>query len=234
MFDFYGTLGVSTRTEGIEVVLERFGCQWDPALSRHWSVDRLDGSTHAKASRSDVDYRAWRWRRRWRYLEKLGVDAADMHEVLRAIGEWESEAVMSIFDDVRGVAEWLETAGIKLGICSNWDWDLDRLLRQAGIDQLFDSITWSARAGVRKPHRLIYVSALRELDVARERTLFVGDSWQADVVGPARFGIRSVHLNRSGEPCTETAEHVCIRSLLELQPIITRIMAAEREETDAR
>jgi putative hydrolase of the HAD superfamily len=233
VFDFYGTLGVSTRAEGIEVVLERFGYTWDASLSRHWSIDRLNGLAHAKASRSAADYRAWRWRRRRRYLEKLGVDASDMHEVLRAIGDWESEAAMSIFDDVRGVTGWLDTAGIKLGICSNWDWDLDGLLRQAGVDHLFDSIIWSARAGARKPHRRIYASALRDLDVAGDQALFVGDSWLADVVGPARFGIRSVHLNRSGEPCSETEEHMCIRSLLELQPIIARATTSTWEEIDA-
>lgn len=221
VFDFYGTLGASARDEGIEVVLERFGYRWDEALSRRWTIDRLDGLIHTKASRSAADYRAWRWRRRRRYLEELGVDAADMPRVLRAIGAWESEAVLSIFDDVHDVAAWLTTAGIKLGICSNWDWELDCLLHAAGVDHLFDSIVWSARAGARKPHRRIYACALRELDVTRDRALFVGDSWLADVVGPARFGVRSVHLNRSGEPCAEVGAHLCIRSLLELEPILT-------------
>ena len=169
------------------------------SASRRWTIDRLDGLIHTKASRSAADYRAWRWRRRRRYLEELGVDAADMPRVLRAIGAWESEAVLSIFDDVHDVAAWLTTAGIKLGICSNWDWELDCLLH-AAASTICSTRSCGPRARRRKPHRRIYACALRELDVTRDRALFVGDSWLADV----RRSCPVRRSKRSPEPVRRT------------------------------
>jgi putative hydrolase of the HAD superfamily len=54
----------------------------------------------------------------------------------------------------------------------------------------------SARAGCRKPHPAIYESILAALAVEASETIFVGDSWDPDVLGPIRAGMTSVHVCR--------------------------------------
>ncbi|MFI2214243.1 HAD family hydrolase [Streptomyces sp. NPDC020141] len=86
--------------------------------------------------------------------------------------------------------------GLTVAICSNWFWDLDRALDEAGIGDLVDVAVTSARAGARKPHPRIYRAVLDECGVAPGQALFVGDMWEPDVLGPLAQGMRAVHLWR--------------------------------------
>lgn len=55
----------------------------------------------------------------------------------------------------------------------------------------------SAWVGARKPHPRIYALTLRELGVAPGETVFVGDTWTCDVVGPLAAGMHPVYLRRT-------------------------------------
>ena len=50
----------------------------------------------------------------------------------------------------------LRDQGLVVGLCSNWDWDLDRHLDHNGITGLLDFVVCSASAGYRKPHPAIF------------------------------------------------------------------------------
>ena len=52
--------------------------------------------------------------------------------------------------------------------------------------------TATSEVGKRKPHPAIYEAVLSELDVAPERSLFVGDRLVEDVRGPAALGMTTV------------------------------------------
>jgi putative hydrolase of the HAD superfamily len=44
----------------------------------------------------------------------------------------------------------------------------------------------------------MYESILGALGVAAPEAIFVGDSWEPDVLGPIGAGMRSVHVDRAG------------------------------------
>jgi putative hydrolase of the HAD superfamily len=89
----------------------------------------------------------------------------------------------------------LRDEGLKLGLVSNaFDpgWLLRRDLEQMGIDQRIDVAVFSSEVGFRKPHPEIFARALSALEVAPERTLFVGDRLYEDVRGANELGMRTV------------------------------------------
>jgi putative hydrolase of the HAD superfamily len=89
----------------------------------------------------------------------------------------------------------LREDGLKLGLVSNaFDpgWLLRRDLEQMGIEQRIDVAVFSSEVGIRKPHPEIFGRALAALEVAPERTLFVGDRLYEDVRGAGELGMTTV------------------------------------------
>jgi HAD superfamily hydrolase (TIGR01549 family) len=89
-----------------------------------------------------------------------------------------------------------------LGLVSNFDHGptARRILADHGITRLFAAVVISDGFGRRKPHPEIFAAALRELDVALEEALFIGDSVSDDVVGAQNAGLKVVWLNPKRRP----------------------------------
>jgi putative hydrolase of the HAD superfamily len=60
-----------------------------------------------------------------------------------------------------------------------------------GADHFFETVVTSIDVGRRKPHPVIFETALDTLGVGPADALFVGDTYLADYVGPERSGIRA-------------------------------------------
>jgi hypothetical protein len=118
------------------------------------------------------------------------------------------------YPDVVPTLAALHARGVTIGVCSNWDWDLDRHLTRAGVDGLLDFTVCSARVGTRKPSTQMFATVLDRAGVQPDRVLFVGDSWRDDVEGAAAVGMRRLHLVRAGDcPVTAHADVPCASSL---------------------
>lgn len=101
-----------------------------------------------------------------------------------------------VYDDVRPALDFLRRAGLRLGVVSNWDERLPRLLSRLGFDAIFDTVVYSARVGVEKPHPGIFLHALRALGVEPSEALHVGDSTIEDIEGAMAAGMRAILLDR--------------------------------------
>jgi HAD superfamily hydrolase (TIGR01549 family) len=66
-----------------------------------------------------------------------------------------------------------------------------------------DVLVVSEQAGVSKPEPEIFQIALDTLRVRAEDAVMVGDSWDADIVGARRSGMRAVWFNPQHVPCPE-------------------------------
>jgi len=89
----------------------------------------------------------------------------------------------------------LRSRGLSVGLVSNaFDpgWLLRRDLERLGLGERLDVAVFSSEVGKRKPHPAIFDAALRALDVAAERTLFVGDRRYEDVRGAKEVGMRAI------------------------------------------
>ena len=214
IFDFYGTLaesdGVGLRVT--EVVAEH-GYEVPADVARRYWQDGLDGIEHDEHSQSRDHYVAWQRARLHSLLGECGIDRAEAEVIvdkLRADGAGPS---MVAYDDAARVLSELRAAGVRVAVCSNWDWDLVEALQQAGLHEHVDLVVSSAWVGARKPHTRIYQHTLEALGIDAEHALFVGDTWNCDVDGPIAHGLRPVYVRRGHREPDVTAppewpEHV--------------------------
>ena len=112
---------------------------------------------------------------------------------------------MVAYPEAEATLRSLRDAGLTIGVCSNWGWELDAFLADVGLLHLVDSGVTSARAGARKPHPDIYARSTEALRVDPGDVLFVGDSWEPDVRGPRRLGMTAVHVWREDERAGQSA-----------------------------
>lgn len=93
----------------------------------------------------------------------------------------------------------LKEAGYRLGIISNWSWHLPALLEFHGLAQYFDQVITSARIGCSKPNPAIFQAALDQMQTDPAKSLHIGDTWRADVLGAWSLGIGALWLDRRDE-----------------------------------
>lgn len=149
------------------------------------------------------------------YLEALfrlaGVPATRMGEVSERLRELHRERHLwcSVHENTHEALGRLRAAGLRLGIVSNSDGRVDQALTAAGLRQYFDVVVDSSVFGTEKPDPAIFHAALRQLDVAPEEALYVGDLYEVDVVGARAAGMEAVLLTsaevRPDPPCRTAA-----------------------------
>lgn len=102
-------------------------------------------------------------------------------------------------EDVQEVLQKLYTR-IPMGVVSNFmvmD-GIEKLLQQTDIVKYFHFVITSVREGWRKPHPLIFKTALERTGVPASSVLFVGDDYVNDFNGASDAGMQAVLLDRSG------------------------------------
>jgi putative hydrolase of the HAD superfamily len=101
-----------------------------------------------------------------------------------------------LFADTMPVLDELERRGIILGVVSNFEPWLREVLEHQGILHRLSAVAISGELRVAKPDPAIFRHALEQAAVEPERTIYVGDSPDADVVGARAAGIRPVLIDR--------------------------------------
>jgi putative hydrolase of the HAD superfamily len=109
----------------------------------------------------------------------------------------------------------------RLGVVSNFYGNLASLLKEAELLGLLDVIADSKHVGVRKPDPGIFRFALERLDLSPEQVIFVGDSYERDMVPGGELGMKTVWLKSSHSSASATARvDACISSLSQLEALI--------------
>ena len=98
-------------------------------------------------------------------------------------------------DTVSSLTRW-QAMGIELGIISNFDSRLHRILSVLALDPYFDSVTISTEVGAAKPSPLIFQSALAKHGCRPQQAWHVGDSEAEDYAGARAIGMRAVLVAR--------------------------------------
>ncbi|GIW40265.1 MAG: hypothetical protein KatS3mg076_0842 [Candidatus Binatia bacterium] len=86
----------------------------------------------------------------------------------------------------------LRSHGLVLGIVSNFDHRLERLLEALDLRRYFDSVVVSSRAGFAKPDPRIFRLALRSHGIRPAQALHVGDSPEEDLAGARAAGLHGL------------------------------------------
>jgi len=94
------------------------------------------------------------------------------------------------------VLQRLNSDGLKLGVISNFDYRLYRILDGLDLTRHFDSITTSSEAGFAKPRREVYDTALARAGVTAHDAMHIGDSEHLDFAPAATLGMGAVLIDR--------------------------------------
>lgn len=136
----------------------------------------------------------------------------------------------SLFDFFADPANWianpealptfraLRECGRTIGVISNFDYRLYRILDGLGLRRWLDSIIISSEIGFAKPSAKLFEAALERHQLAPAEALHVGDSEQLDVVGAISAGMTAVllkpELSRPFHLQDRTAEISSLRQVL--------------------
>jgi putative hydrolase of the HAD superfamily len=140
---------------------------------------------------------------------------------LAAFGEHRFEDFFAqLFEHFAGADPWelypetlpalraLQQEGIRLGVISNFDSRLPRVLQQLQLDPYFSTLTLSTQVGYAKPHPLIFRAALAAHGIPPAAAGHIGDSHREDYQGAKAAGLRALWLDREGKDssCPERIE----------------------------
>lgn len=220
VFDFYGTLGHATHWLGVDAVLSEHGYVVpDEVRNRWWFESEHDGLAHEAHSVDEAAYEQWQRNRLLGMLAECDVHPGEYEEIVDKLRSGKSTRVLEPYPESAAVLATLRTRGLQLAVCSNWDWDLAEAIDEIGLTGATDVVISSAWAGARKPHPLIFERTLAATGADPTRTLFVGDTWGPDVVGPRALGMTPLYLMRIGHwndptaPDEPAAEAICANDL---------------------
>lgn len=108
---------------------------------------------------------------------------------------------------------------VRVGIITNGFSGLQReKIAVCGIGPFIDILVISEEAGYRKPDKRIFAQALGLAGSGPEESLFIGDSWNIDILPASASGIKAVWLNRYGNPCPDRSVAREITSYAGLTP----------------
>jgi putative hydrolase of the HAD superfamily len=194
-FDFYGTLVVEGEGEAAidAAILADHGCAVDDSLRMRW-IDPVTALDHASFSTDAATYRElcdqlWR-----QLLLDAGAAAGGIDALIRQARARVSARRLVPFGDAVNSLRALRAGGFQLAICSNWGWELPEIVQSCGLPDVFDVVLSSAEAGHRKPHPRIFELLVERLGLDAGSVLFVGDSFEADVLGARSAGLRALEL----------------------------------------
>jgi putative hydrolase of the HAD superfamily len=103
---------------------------------------------------------------------------------------------------VPGSIELLETLMnyAKLGVIANGQLEQEmEKLTACKIDKLLDYFIISETGCYKKPSKQLFEIALQKVDVTPSNAVYVGDSWNCDILPAVSVGMKAVWLNRYGQ-----------------------------------
>ncbi len=133
-----------------------------------------------------------------RVIEHLGLDSDDaMLDDIHA--EYEKGVAWRPYPESLTILRTLRDAGYRLGVISNASHSLPGILKERGLAEYFDTITYSFDVGAEKPDVRIFRRAVAQANATEERSVHVGDCGKGLRRARASRGIPPCHENRSSE-----------------------------------
>ena len=131
-------------------------------------------------------------------LHQLGYNLEISSPTIRdAVSAYFSPWTLQVYDDVYPVLNAL-VSQYPLGLMSNFTHSpfIHDALKRFNLLPYFKTIIVSDDIGWRKPHPNIFKYFLKEMNIAADKVLFIGDDLACDVIGAQNVGMKSAWLRR--------------------------------------
>lgn len=161
-------------------------------------TEALKGEEHRLWSTSEERSRVF-WMRMYRaFLEEIGIDDADGSLTDALYARFTDLGTYRLHPDVTPVLDRLRSTGLLLGVVSNFEDWLERLLETLGVAGYFPVRVISGVEGVEKPDPRIFRIAFDRAGVEPTESVYVGDHPYFDVQAAAEVGMLPVLIDRRG------------------------------------
>ncbi len=114
-----------------------------------------------------------------------------LFQYFATVAPWE------LYPDTIDTLRQIRSAGIELGVVSNFDSRLHQVLPALGLAEFFTSVTISTEVGAAKPDGAIFQLALNKHGCAPTEAWHVGDSLEEDYRAAIAAGLNGIWLQRS-------------------------------------
>ena len=175
----------------ITTSLDDFLSHYVPLNLEYWKLYREE-----RISKADL-----RYQRLKRSFDALDYDIED--DMIDMLSDQYIEHLSSFSHLVPETVEILEylKPNYRLHIITNGFSEIqEKKLKQSNISTYFDQIVDSEMAGVKKPNPKIFHLALQMANVDARKSLMIGDSIEADILGAQAVGIQAIHFNAHNDP----------------------------------
>lgn len=133
-----------------------------------------------------------------------------------------------LFNDTVSTLEKLKLLGIPVYLLSNSIFTknvMKRFISRYDIEKYFVNIYFSADYKIRKPHKDLFKVVFDDIkkhddSIKVGQVFFIGDNFEADVLGAENFGFTPVFINRKHDNDINSKSFIEIKSLNELLEVI--------------
>jgi putative hydrolase of the HAD superfamily len=156
------------------------------------------------------------------YVQALAVAAADAEEAATVLGRTRTEWLWRYpVDGAREALRALGERGVPIGVVSNANGQIERVLRRVGVVQVGEGrgapvrcVVDSHVVGVAKPDPRVFDAGLAALGLPADRVGYVGDSVTMDIGGARAAGLVPILVDPFGDH--PEADFLTVRTLDEL------------------
>lgn len=134
-----------------------------------------------------------------------------------------------LFYDTISTLEQLKLLGIPVYLLSNSIFkknEMKKFINQYDLEKYFVNVHFSADYKVRKPHKDLFKIVFDDIkrydaSIKMEQVYFIGDNFEADVLGAENFGFTPVFINRKHDTNINNKNFIEIKSLNKLLEIVS-------------
>jgi len=120
-----------------------------------------------------------------------------------------------LFEGAESILEYLSKK-YTLHIITNGFNDVQHLkLKNSGISNYFSTVTTSEEVGVKKPNQLIFTTALKKANTVANKSMMIGDTFEADILGAENVGMKTMYYNYRKENLPK--KYIIVDSLHEIE-----------------
>ncbi len=190
LFDLFGTLAPSPPLDGYRRMVDSIAAilhlPSDEFHEKWMSVNSQRLSGEFGSSEGDIEHVAG--------LFDVSMTASQMAEAMQSRRSAMHEWLKPKPGAVEALTK-LASSGIKLALVSDCVFDVPAVWPKTELGQFFDTTVFSCEQKVRKPHRLMYATALEGLQSSTEEAIFVGDGGSNELEGAYGLGIDAFLLD---------------------------------------
>lgn len=228
LFDFVNTLACNLRFDPLvgnarllEYAVDRKGIQPEDVMAE---VSRLESELPPTETWA-VEFTNHQFNRL--LFDRLGISFRVSMDVLE-LEFWKACVEFVPEPGISEVLSALSAHGMKMGVVSNHpgsgavlSWELQR----HGLLKHFEFVISSADYGIRKPHRVIFTSAVSRLGLKPSEVWYVGDTLERDILGANQSQMPAIWYNRrQHEPNDIARPEAEVRSWAEFTVLVQKCL----------